>query len=42
MDETFKALGPFVYRDQYLVDGIHPNSAGHKLMLETLLRTLEK
>ena len=42
MDETFKELGPFVYRDKYLVDGIHPNSAGHKLMLETLLHTLEK
>jgi len=38
--ETIKALGPFVYKEKYLADSVHPNAAGHALLLEELARLL--
>ena len=38
--ETIKVLGPFVYKEKYLADSVHPNAAGHALLLEELARLL--
>ena len=42
VDKAIEKLGPGEYRGKYLVDGVHPNPAGHKLFADILFKVFCK